>query len=190
MVVIKVNSKQNIKTDFELFFKKYEKSIFNLVYRMIDNYDDAVDITAQTFLQALRGYDNFRGASNEYTWLYRIAVNLCKNHYRKKERASKITIISLSGATESSGDLEIEDKATKNPLDSMTSKELQRELMAAINELTPELKESLLLRDANGLSYQEIVEVTGCTLETVKSRIFRARTILRDKLGPILDEKN
>ena len=188
MNTIKAKDKQNIKADFELFFKKYEKSIFNLVYRMVDNYEDATDLTAQTFLQALRGYDNFRGQSNEYTWLYRIAVNLCKNHYRKKERMNSITVISINAGYENS-DFDIEDKQAVDPLTSISSKELQKELMSAINTLTPELKESLLLRDANGLSYQEIVEVTGCTLETVKSRIFRARTILREKLGPIL-EKN
>lgn len=182
-----IDKKDNMKADFDVFFRKYEKNIFNLIYRMVDNYEDAVDLTAQTFLQALRGYDNFKGQSNEYTWIYRIAVNLCKNHYRKKERVGRVNVISLNAAPENGTEFDIEDKEVTDPLENVTSKELQRELMLAINELTPELRESLLLRDANGLSYQEIVEVTGCTLETIKSRIFRARTLLRDRLSPILE---
>lgn len=173
---------------FEVLFTRYEKGIFNLIYRMVGDYEDATDLTSQTFLHALRAYERFRGEAQAYTWLYRIAVNLCKNHFRKRDREARIEMVSLDAPIISDGeemDRDIED-LTHSPEVSLESQELQGLIQQAIMGLSQDLRVVILLRDVQGLSYQEVAEVTNCTVEAVKSRIFRARGHLRRVLGPHL----
>jgi len=173
---------------FEVLFTRYEKGIFNLIYRMVSDYEDATDLTSQTFLHALRAYDRFRGEAQAYTWLYRIAVNLCKNHFRKRDREARIEVVSLDAPIISDGEemeRDIED-LTHSPEVSLESQELQGMIQQAIMGLSQDLRVVILLRDVQGLSYQEVAEVTNCTVEAVKSRIFRARGHLRRVLGPHL----
>ncbi|MHB0936117.1 MAG: sigma-70 family RNA polymerase sigma factor [Armatimonadota bacterium] len=173
---------------FEVLFTRYEKGIFNLIYRMVGDYEDATDLTSQTFLHALRAYDRFRGEAQAYTWLYRIAVNLCKNHFRKRDREARIEIVSLDAPIITDGEemeRDIED-LTHSPEVSLESQELQTLIQQAIMGLSQDLRVVILLRDVQGLSYQEVAEVTNCTVEAVKSRIFRARGHLRRVLGPHL----
>jgi len=173
---------------FEVLFTRYEKGIFNLIYRMVGDYEDATDLTSQTFLHALRAYDRFRGEAQEYTWLYRIAVNLCKNHFRKRDREARIEMVSLDAPIMSDGEemeRDIED-LTHLPERSLESQEMQALIQQAIMSLSPDLRMVILLRDVQGLSYQEVAEATNCTVEAVKSRIFRARGHLRRVLGPHL----
>jgi len=173
---------------FEVLFTRYEKGIFNLIYRMVGDFEDATDLTSQTFLHALRAYDRFRGEAQAYTWLYRIAVNLCKNHFRKRDREARIEMVSLDAPIIADGEeieRDIED-LTHSPERSLESQELQALIQQAIMDLSPDLRVVILLRDVQGLSYQEVAEVTNCTVEAVKSRIFRARGHLRRVLGPHL----
>lgn len=171
---------------FEVLFTRYEKGIFNLIYRMVGDVEDATDLTSQTFLHALRAYDRFRGEAQAYTWLYRIAVNLCKNHFRKRDREARIEIVSLDAPIYADGeelDRDIED-STHSPERLLEGQELQDVIQQAIMSLAQDLRVVILLRDVQGLSYQEIADATGCTVEAVKSRIFRARGHLRRVLGP------
>lgn len=173
---------------FEVLFTRYEKGIFNLIYRMVGDYEDATDLTSQTFLHALRAYDRFRGEAQEYTWLYRIAVNLCKNHFRKRDREARVEMVSLDAPIMADGEemeRDIED-LTHSPERSLESQEMQALIQQAIMDLSPDLRVVILLRDVQGLSYQEVAEATCCTVEAVKSRIFRARGHLRRVLGPHL----
>ncbi|HEY3379422.1 MAG TPA: sigma-70 family RNA polymerase sigma factor [Armatimonadota bacterium] len=173
---------------FDLLFTKYEKGIFNLIYRMVGDYEDAVDLTSQTFLHALRGFDRFRGDAQAYTWLYRIAMNLCKNHFRKRDREARYPSISLDApvfADDEEIGRDIEDR-TQCPDRLMEGRELQELIQQAMLQLSVDLRTVILLRDVQGLSYQEIAEITNCTVEAVKSRIFRARGYLRKVLGPHL----
>ena len=175
---------------FEVLFQRYEKGIFNHIYRMVGNFEDATDLTSQTFLHALRAYDRFRGESQAYTWLYRIAVNLCKNHFRKRDREARIEVISLDAPVMADSDGEgmerdIED-LTHAPERLMEGQELQELIQHAIMDLSPDLRAVILLRDVQGLSYQEVAQITACSVEAVKSRIFRARGHLRKVLGPHL----
>lgn len=173
---------------FEVLFTRYEKGIFNLIYRMVGDYEDATDLTSQTFLHALRAYDRFRGEAQAYTWLYRIAVNLCKNHFRKRDREARIEVVSLDAPIIADGEemeREIEDM-THSPEVSLESREMQALIQQAIMSLSHDLRVVILLRDVQGLSYQEVAEVANCTVEAVKSRIFRARGHLRRVLGPHL----
>lgn len=173
---------------FEVLFTRHEKGIFNLIYRMVNDYEDATDLTSQTFLHALRAYDRFRGEAQAYTWLYRIAVNLCKNHFRKRDREARIEVVSLDAPIIADGEemeRDIED-LTHSPERLMEGQELQELIQQAIMGLSQDLRVVILLRDVQGLSYQEVADVTQCTVEAVKSRIFRARGHLRRVLGPHL----
>jgi len=173
---------------FEVLFTRYEKGIFNLIYRMVGDFEDATDLTSQTFLHALRAYDRFRGEAQAYTWLYRIAVNLCKNHFRKRDREARIEMVSLDAPILTDGEemeRDIED-LTHSPERSLENQEMQALIQQAITSLSPDLRVVILLRDVQGLSYQEVANVTSCTVEAVKSRIFRARGHLRRMLGPHL----
>ncbi|HEX2948278.1 MAG TPA: sigma-70 family RNA polymerase sigma factor [Armatimonadota bacterium] len=177
---------------FEVLFTKYQKGIFNLIYRMVGDYDDATDLTSQTFLHALRGYDQFRGDAQAYTWLYRIAMNLCKNHFRKRDREARFQMVSLDAPLFSDDEeigRDIEDKSY-GPDRLMEGQELQEHIQRGIMQLSAELRAVILLRDVQGLSYQEIADITNCSVEAVKSRIFRARGYLRKVLGPHLHPQN
>jgi len=173
---------------FEALYERHEKAIFNLVYRLVGDFEDATDLTSQTFLHALRAYDRFRGDAQAYTWLYRIAVNLCKNHFRKRDREARFQLISLDAPINADGE-EMEREIVDNshsPELLAVGKELQEKIQEAIMNLSDDLRAVILLRDVQGLSYQEIAVITQCSVEAVKSRIFRARGHLRRVLGPHL----
>lgn len=173
--------------DFDALVAKYEKKIFNIIYRMINDYDEASDLTQETFLSAYRHYDNFRGDSKVFTWLYQIARNVCINRIRQRERQRSLRIESLDqprdAGDEDSKTREIAD-LSQSPHQKLEDKELRQRLLAAIESLPPDYKEVILLREFQELSYNEIVEVTGLTLENVKTRLSRARGMLRRKLEP------
>lgn len=173
--------------DFDALVAKYEKKIFNIIYRFIGDYEEATDLTQETFISAFRHYDNFRGDSKVFTWLYQIARNLCINRIRQRERQRSLRIESLDqprdANDEDSMTREIAD-LTQSPQQKLEQKELSQRIMAAIESLPPDYKEVILLREFQELSYNEIVEVTGLTLENVKTRLSRARGMLRRKLEP------
>jgi len=175
---------------FEELFARYEHKIFNLILRLVGDYEEAVDLTSDTFLQALRGLPNFRRQSQPYTWLYRIAVNLCKNHFRRKAHRARFFAFSLDqrGETEEDTTLEIQDHRHE-PGRLLESRELQEEVGEAIAALPADLRVAVVLRDIQGLSYQEMAEVLDCTLEAIKSRLFRARASLRKALSQYLASK-
>jgi RNA polymerase sigma-70 factor (ECF subfamily) len=175
---------------FEDLFARYEQKIFNLIFRMVGDYEEAVDLTSDTFVQALKGLPNFRRQSQPYTWLYRIAVNLCKNHFRKKAHRARFFAFSLDRKrdSEEGGEApEIEDYS-QEPGRLVENQELQQQVQKAIAALPADLRTAVVLRDLQGLSYREIAEVVDCSLEAVKSRLFRARGILRERLAAYLSE--
>jgi RNA polymerase sigma-70 factor (ECF subfamily) len=175
---------------FEELFARYERKIFNLILRLVGDYDEAADLTSETFVQALRGLPNFRRQSQPYTWLYRIAINLCKNHFRRKAHRAKVHAFSLDQGQEIDGEElrpELED-LRQEPGRRLEVTELQRQVQAAIAALPPDLRLAVILRDSQGMSYQEMTEVLDCSLEAVKSRLFRARASLRKTLAPYLEQ--
>lgn len=177
--------------DFDALVAKYEKKIFNVIYRMLGDYEEATDLTQETFISAFRHYDRFRGDSKVFTWLYQIARNLCINRVRQRERQRGMRIESLDQPRDGDDDdgmtREIADWS-QSPQRVLENKELREKLLAAIDALTPDYKEVLMLREFESLSYNEIVERTGLTLENVKTRLSRARGMLRRKLGPYYQE--
>ncbi len=177
----------NPHPDFDLLVTQYRKKIFNVIYRFLGDYEEAVDLTQETFISAFRHYDRFRGDAKVFTWLYQIARNLCINRVRQRERQRSLRIESLDQPRESDEDegmtREIAD-LSQAPHTLLERKELQQRLKAAIDALPPDYKEVVLLREYHNLSYNEIVEATGLTLENVKTRLSRARAMLRRKLEP------
>ncbi len=184
-------SGQRVAEAFDDLFAAYEQKIFNVIYRMVGDYEDAADLTADTFARALRGYERFRGEAQPYTWLYRIALNLCKNYFRQQQHRSRVHSFSLDSPADMDGDpfaREIEDP-TQSPQAQVEAKELEARVTQCLAALRPEFRTLIVLRDVQGLSYQEIGEVVGCSEKAVKSRLFRARMQLRDALAQYLPDE-
>jgi RNA polymerase sigma-70 factor (ECF subfamily) len=166
---------------------QYERRIFNVALRILGDYDEAADVTQETFISAYRSYGKFRGDAAVYTWLYQIAVNHSRNRLRKRRRPEASRTESLDaafGTTEDgAGQREIAD-STHAPHLAFERKEMQEKIVAAIEALPPDYREVVVLREMQGLSYTEIVEVTGLSMDNVKTRLSRARAMLRRRLEP------
>lgn len=176
------------RPSFDTVFALYERRVFNVIYRFVGNYDDAEDLTQETFVNAYRAFDRFRGDSAVYTWLYRIAVNVCKNRFKQEKRASRLRMDSLDEPVqgeEGPMQREVPDESL-SPHRAAESRELQELIHRSIQELPPEYRVPIVLRELQELSYAEIAEVMQIPVDTVKTRIFRARGQLRNKLGPYL----
>ncbi len=167
--------------DFDNLVDSCQKSIYNLAYRLLDDREEAADVTQETFIAAYKSWDSFRGESSEYTWLYRIAVNLCKNRFRQRDRMRKHEGPSL-------GDIEwSDDKPSHRPDGVVETKELKEMIERAISRLPDDYKIMVVLRDMQGLSYADVAETTGLSVDVVKTRLARARAMLRKKLGAYID---
>ena len=132
-----------------------------------------------------RALDNFRGDSQFYTWLYRIAANTAKNHLASKSRKTPTLSVDVDDAEHFSGDNGLKDFT--NPENQLLTEELERTVFSAIDKLPDDLKSAITLREIEGLSYEEIAEVMDCPIGTVRSRIFRARDAIDKELRPLLE---
>jgi len=167
----------------------YER-IYNVVYRLLNDEDEAADLTQDTFVAAHRAYDRFRHEASVYTWLYRIAVNLTKNRFEKQQRTETREAYSLDAPLELSADevgREVEDWDL-SPERVAQNRQLREVLMAEVAALKYEYREVVVLRDLEGLRYRQIAQVLGCSVEAVKSRLFRARSVLRQRLSEVLKD--
>jgi RNA polymerase sigma-70 factor (ECF subfamily) len=177
---------------FEEIVERYHGKVFQLVYRYIGDYDEACDLTQDTFVRAYGAWREFRGESQIYTWLYRIAINLCHNHQKKLQRRRRVEHASLDHRESEPDDKasggqwnsrEVEDWRPL-PLQVLESQELRVRLHEALRDLPDNYRTVIILRDIEGLTYEEIARVTDCTLETIKSRLFRARNAIRRLMEP------
>lgn len=174
--------------DFDGLVDKYEKPIYNLIYRLLNDADEAADLTQETFVAAYRSYSQFRGESAVYTWLYRIAINCCKNRFKEKERNGRYEGPSLDaplGAERSELGAQLAS-ASDLPEKELQRKELRRQIERAISELPSDYRIVAVLRDLHGLSYQEIAQAAGLSVDVVRTRLARARSALRQKLETYL----
>jgi RNA polymerase sigma-70 factor (ECF subfamily) len=172
------------RREFRALVAEYHLKVYNLIYRYIGDAQEAEDLTQDTFVCAFRAWASFRGDAAVFTWLYRIAINLSKNRLKQLRRRRSAEAVSLDEpvANEEDGlDREVEDWSL-SPERALANKELGLFLAAQVTRLPPDFKEVVILRDYEGLSYQEISDVAGCSVKAVKSRLFRARSILRDRL--------
>ncbi|MAS81481.1 MAG: RNA polymerase sigma factor RpoE [Legionellales bacterium] len=176
--------KNGEKSAYDLLVLKYQQRIVNLVSRFVRNHSDALDVTQEAFIKAYRALPNFRGDSAFYTWLYRIAVNTAKNHLAVQSRRPRTSDYDVSDIEQIEGNTALKDQATPESL--LLKDELQALILKAIDDLPEDLKTAIMLREIEGLSYEEIACVMGCPIGTVRSRIFRARESIDQKMGPLM----
>lgn len=176
---------------FEMLVVKYQRRIERLIARMVRDVDLVADIAQETFLRAYRALPKFRGESAFYTWLYRIAVNTAKKSLlslQKDPLLSETTHVSSGDDEEPLRvDSTLTDHAT--PESMLAGKQVALTVNAAIEALPEDFRRALVLREVEGLSYEEISEMMGCPVGTVRSRIYRAREAVAERLRPLLDRQ-
>ncbi|MFQ6131458.1 MAG: sigma-70 family RNA polymerase sigma factor [Armatimonadota bacterium] len=171
--------------EFGAFVRAYEAKIYNVIYRLVDDPREAEDLTQDTFVSAYRAYHRFRGDASVYTWLYRIAVNRTKNRLKQMARQRAAEAVSLDSPLDVGDEVlerEVEDW-TNAPERVLESQELGQYVEKCIAALQPDFRSVVVLRHYEGLPYDEIAKIEGCTVKAVKSRLFRARSILRDRIA-------
>lgn len=159
---------------FEILVRRHEKAIFNLVYRMLGDYDDAAEIAQEVFLSAYRAIGQFRGDANFSTWLYRIALNHASTR-RKSTSLRQRRLVPID-------DTELVDNVELGPAETLEKKELRQRVQRALNELQPEDAMVILLRDLQDIAYEDVARVLNIPVGTVKSRLHRARQALKARL--------
>ena len=169
---------------FDVLVLKYQHKVVQLVNRYV-NFGDAEDVAQEAFIKAYRALPKFKGNSAFYTWLYRIAVNTAKNHLVSRSRRPASQDIDVQDAEQYGHTEHLSDVET--PEGMALTGEIRDTVAAAMDALPPDLKTAIVLRELEGLSYEEIAEAMECPVGTVRSRIFRARTAIEERLEPLLD---
>jgi RNA polymerase sigma-70 factor (ECF subfamily) len=183
--------RQGDKDAFSLLIVKYQDRIYNMLLRMCGQPADAEELAQEAFLRAMERIEQFRGKSKFYTWLFRIAANLAISHRR---RGARIKFHSLSGPEDgdsSSGDARTSPLAARRqsgPQEAAVAAETNQRVMDALGELDEEFRLVIVLRDIEDMDYAQVADVMNVPMGTVKSRLHRARTILRDSLRDLLDD--
>lgn len=176
---------------FELLVIKYQRRIQRLIGRMVRDVDLVEDIAQETFIRAYRALHQFRGDAQFYTWLYRIAVNTAKKFLLDMKRDPTVS----ENAFRSNDDddetswVKHEPIADETPETVLAAKEIAAAVNAALLALPNDLQQALTLREIEGMSYEEIGEVMNCPIGTVRSRIFRAREVISNKVKPMLEKQ-
>ena len=176
---------------FEMLVVKYQRRIERLIARMLRDVDLVADVAQDTFFRAYRALPGFRGESAFYTWLYRIAVNTAKRSMAKLQRDPTVTLTSLESGDEDGEPFHAEQALTDGvtPESLLAGKELAQAVSAAVDGLAEDFRRALLLREVDGMSYEEIAALLQCPVGTVRSRIFRAREAVAAQLRPLLNTR-
>ncbi|PKM36068.1 MAG: RNA polymerase sigma factor RpoE [Gammaproteobacteria bacterium HGW-Gammaproteobacteria-10] len=175
---------QGDKSAFDLLAIKYQYKIVQLVNRYVKDPSEAQDVAQESFIKAYRAIGNFRGDSAFYTWLYRIAINTAKNYLVARSRRSSDYEIDIDDAEQIQNAPEL--KGMDTPEQHLLNEEILETIKAAIEKLPEEMRIAITLREFEGMSYEEIAEAMECPVGTVRSRIFRAREAIDNKLTPLL----
>jgi RNA polymerase sigma-70 factor, ECF subfamily len=164
---------------FNQLVKRWERPIFALAYRTLGREEDARDVTQETFLRAFRALSGFKGDAKFSSWLYRIALNLCRDWMRKERRAPLVAMpedVDVEQLAVRQGPVEtVEDLAARA--------ELSREVAKAMERLPAEQRQAIILKEYHGLTFQEIADLMKCPLSTVKTRVYQGLSTLRKQLG-------
>jgi len=172
------------KKAFDLLVLKYQQKVANLVSRYIRDPGETLDVTQEAFIKAYRALGNFRGESAFYTWLYRIAINTAKNYLVAQARRPPGTDVDAETAEQL--DVGIRLREYNTPENHLLQDELAETVAEAMNDLPEDLRTAIMLRELEGMSYDEIAKAMGCPVGTVRSRIFRARAAIDTRLKPLL----
>ena len=178
---------------FELLVLKYQRRIERLIARMVRDTDLVQDIAQETFIRAYRALHQFRGEAQFYTWLYRIAVNTAKKALVDLRRNPVITESALRGGSDDDDEtssLGVELTSDETPETVLAAQEIAAAVNAAMEALPEELRQADTLREIEGLSYDEIAAAMDCPIGTVRSRIFRAREAISQRVKPLLDKQS
>ncbi len=165
--------------------EKYQQRIYAIAFGVLHNREDALDVSQDVLIKAYRKLSYFRGASSFYTWLYRIAVNMAIDYRRKRKKVVEVEYDDHIDSDDESDKPSLQTSA-ENPAETLERKELNDIVMNAIGSLPDEQKTVLILREVEGLAYEEIAKVTGVSIGTVMSRLHYGRKKLRDILSPHL----
>ncbi|MPQ57941.1 RNA polymerase sigma factor RpoE [Duganella sp. FT27W] len=174
------------KQAFDMLVAKYQRRLMRLLSRIVHDPVEAEDVVQETFIKAYRALRHFRGDSAFYTWLYRIGINTAKNFLATQGRRTPTSTETDAEHAEgfSDGD-NLRDINT--PESMLASKQIAQTVNAAMDALPLDLRTAIALREIEGLSYEEISDIMACPIGTVRSRIFRAREVIAEKLKPLLD---
>jgi len=172
------------KGAFDLLVLKYQHKIVNLIMRYVRDPELALDIAQEAFIKAYRALPRFRGDSAFYTWMYRIAVNTAKNHLAAQRRRPMDIELDLQDPEQY--DLHAKLKETDTPEGVALGNELKEAVERAIAALPEDLRTAIVLRELEGMSYEEIAQTMECPVGTVRSRIFRARDAIGKKIGSLI----
>lgn len=173
------------KAAFDLLVIKYQHRIVHLVNRYVKDPSEAQDVAQDAFIKAYRALADFRGDSAFYTWLYRIAINTAKNYLLSRSRRHSDYEIEVQDAEQVENALQLKDMDTPENL--LMNEQIVEVIKAAIENLPEEMRIAITLREFEGMSYEEIAEAMDCPIGTVRSRIFRAREAIDEKLLPLLN---
>ncbi len=175
---------QGDKQAFDLLVLKYQHKIVSLVTRYVSDYAEALDVAQEAFIKAYRAIKRFRGDSAFYTWMYRIAINTAKNHLVAQSRRPPPSDLDAQEAEQFVGDSRLKDTGT--PEHELLKQEIETTIDDAIRTLPDDLRTAITLREMEGMSYEDIAITMACPIGTVRSRIFRAREAIDQRLRPLL----
>jgi RNA polymerase sigma-70 factor (ECF subfamily) len=176
---------QGDKSAFDLLVIKYQHKIIQLVNRYVKDPSEAQDVAQEAFIKAYRALGNFRGDSAFYTWLYRIAINTAKNYLVSRSRRSSDYQVDVQDAEAIENAPQLQGMETPERL--LLNQEIIDTIKTAIDKLPEEMRTAIMLREFEGMSYEEIAAAMDCPVGTVRSRIFRAREAIDNKLNPLLE---
>ncbi|MCL4781234.1 MAG: RNA polymerase sigma factor RpoE [Gammaproteobacteria bacterium] len=170
---------------FDLLVLKYQQKILKLVMRFVRDPADALDVSQEAFIKAYRALPAFRGDSAFYTWLYRIAINAAKNHLAAVQRKPPEQELDSQDPDHYASDARLRDEESPEGL--VMQEQLRQTIARAMESLPDELRTAIVLREIEGLSYEEIAQAMDCPVGTVRSRIFRAREAIDASIGPMVN---
>ena len=178
-------AQQGERRAFDLLILKYQQRIAGLIGRYIRDHAEVLDVTQDAFLKAYRALPGFRGEAAFYTWIYRIAINTVKNHLVAQGRRPPGDDVDAEMAEQMDFGGRLRETAT--PEGELLTSEIAATVQAALEDLPTDLRTAIVLREFEGMSYEEIATAMDCPIGTVRSRIFRAREAIDRRLRPLLD---
>jgi len=170
---------------FDLLVLKYQHKVAGLIARYLRDPNEVQDVAQEAFIKAYRALGGFRGESAFYTWLFRIAINAAKNHLASRGRRPPGADMETEVAEQLDSGRRLREMGT--PENHLLSEEIAQTVQQALEELPDDLRTAIVLRELEGLSYEEIAEAMDCPIGTVRSRIFRARDAIDKRLSPLLN---
>ena len=172
---------------FEMLVTRYQQKVANIISRYVRDRDEVLDVAQEVFIKVYKALPRFRGDSAFYTWIYRIAINTSKNHLVARSRRIQNSDVEPEEAERYASALEMQNFDT--PEAEYARQEIETAVTKAVDELPEDLRSAIVMREVDGLSYEEIAKAMDCPIGTVRSRIFRARDAIDRALKPLLAEK-